>query len=167
MAGISLQDFSVLKIKLQDIFFSHHFYHPPPLPSKVKWSAPYKPFAHDRRAILAFCIITAKHIRDRSLFIPWGSVVTENPKGGIAKNFGRIQRGDHSKLLGKCRHVVGGGGEAATGIVKVIKSYSAGSLQGSNIQRGDRLVFTLFSPKFISYVAQSFESIFESLEIAF
>ena len=44
-------------------------------------------------------------IRDRSLFIAWernqwflgeqegGSVVTENPKGGIAESFGRIQRG--------------------------------------------------------------------------
>ena len=33
------------------------------------------------------------------------SVVTENPKGGIAENFGRIQRrGDHSYLLGKWRH---------------------------------------------------------------
>ena len=29
------------------------------------------------------------------------SVVTENPKGGIAENVGRIQRGDHSNLLGK------------------------------------------------------------------
>ena len=29
-----------------------------------------------------------------------GSVVTENPKGEITKNFGRIQRGDHSNLLG-------------------------------------------------------------------
>ena len=28
-----------------------------------------------------------------------GSVVTENPKGGIAENLGRIQRGDHSNLL--------------------------------------------------------------------
>ena len=28
-------------------------------------------------------------------------VVTENPKGGITENFGRIQRGDHSNLLGK------------------------------------------------------------------
>ena len=27
------------------------------------------------------------------------SVVTENPKGGIAENVGRIQRGDHSNLL--------------------------------------------------------------------
>ena len=51
--------------------------------------------------MLACCIITAKHIRDRSLFIPWGSVVTENPEGGIAENFGRIQMGDHSRLLGK------------------------------------------------------------------
>ena len=32
------------------------------------------------------------------------SVVTENPKGGIAKNFGKTQRGDHSNLLGKLRH---------------------------------------------------------------
>ena len=30
-----------------------------------------------------------------------GSGVTENPKGGIAENFGRIQREDHSNLLGK------------------------------------------------------------------
>ena len=30
-----------------------------------------------------------------------GSVVTENPKGGIAENFGRIQTGDDSNSLGK------------------------------------------------------------------
>ena len=30
-----------------------------------------------------------------------GSVVTENPKGGITEIFGRIQRGDHSNLLRK------------------------------------------------------------------
>jgi len=29
-----------------------------------------------------------------------GSVVTENPKGEITKNSGRIQRGDHSNLFG-------------------------------------------------------------------
>ena len=59
-------------------------------------------------------------VKDRSLFIVrgagrgiWGgitrrlgeqkggSVVTENPKGGITGNFGRIQRGDHSNLLRK------------------------------------------------------------------
>ena len=63
-------------------------------------------------------------VRDRSLFIVWGggggagrgilegitrrlgeqrggSVVTENPKGGITGNFGRIQSGDHSNLLRK------------------------------------------------------------------
>ena len=47
---------------------------------------------------------TKEDIRDRSLFITWGgggSVVTENPKGRIAENFGRIRRGDHSNLLGK------------------------------------------------------------------
>ena len=64
----------------------------------------------------------ANHIMDRSLFIAWGggagaegfrrgilnfwgkrggSVVTENPKGGIAENFEGIQTGDHSNLLGK------------------------------------------------------------------
>ena len=72
-------------------------------------------------------------VRDWSLFIPSGgenfrgdhlivgeqkegSVVTENPKGGIAENFGRIQRVDHSNLLGKWRH---GAGDVA----RVIKSY--------------------------------------------
>ena len=30
-----------------------------------------------------------------------GSVVTENPKGGINENFGRIQRGEQLNLLGK------------------------------------------------------------------
>ena len=33
-----------------------------------------------------------------------GTLVTENPKGEITENFGRIQRGDHSNLLGKWRH---------------------------------------------------------------
>ena len=32
-----------------------------------------------------------------------GTLVTENPKGEITENFGRIQRGDHSNLLGKWR----------------------------------------------------------------
>ena len=62
--------------------------------------------------------------RDRSLFIAWGgsrgilgggedhlifrrteggSVVTESPKGVITEHFGRIQRGDHSNLLGQCQ----------------------------------------------------------------
>ena len=45
------------------------------------------------------------------------SVVTENPKRGIAKNFGRIQREDQSNVLGKLRH--GRGGSQ----IKVIKSY--------------------------------------------
>ena len=31
-----------------------------------------------------------------------GGIVTENPKeGGTTENFGRIQRGDHSNLLGQ------------------------------------------------------------------
>ena len=45
--------------------------------------------------------------------------VTENPQGGITENFGRIQRVDHSNLLGKWRHGGGGGG----GIAKVMKCY--------------------------------------------
>ena len=72
--------------------------------------------------------VSQREFRDRSLFIAWGlgrifggitwflgeqkgeSVVTENPKGGIAENCGRIQRWDHSNLLGKWRH--GGGRES-------------------------------------------------------
>ena len=80
-------------------------------------------------------IFETLYVRDRSLFIAWGggrilgritwflgeqkgeSVVTENPKGGIAETLEglRIKRGDHSNLLGKWRHV--------EGIAKVIKSY--------------------------------------------
>ena len=48
-------------------------------------------------------------LRHRSLFIAWqgggggarifgGSVVTENPKGRITENIGRIQSGEHSNL---------------------------------------------------------------------
>ena len=65
-----------------------------------------------------FFTVLIVSFRDRSLFIArggeyfrgdhsifgrkkGGSVVTENPRRGIAKNFGRIQRGDHSNLLGK------------------------------------------------------------------
>ena len=48
-----------------------------------------------------------------------GSVVTENPKGVINVNFGRIPRGDHSNLFGKWRHGRGG------------------SRKSSNVIRGD------------------------------
>ena len=47
-----------------------------------------------------------------------GSVVTENPKGGIAKNFGRIQRGEPFKFAWKMETHGWGGG-----VAKVIKSY--------------------------------------------
>ena len=67
-------------------------------------------------------------LRDRSLFIArggedfggdhliftkqkGGSVVTAEPKRGITENFGRMQREDHSNLLG----------EDIGGIAKVIK----------------------------------------------
>ena len=69
-----------------------------------------------------FCVKEEGPIRNRSLFIAWGgggvedfggdhlifrrtkggSVITHgNPKGRIAENFARIQRGDHSNVLGK------------------------------------------------------------------
>ena len=44
-----------------------------------------------------------------------GSVVTENPNGGIAKNFGRIQREDHSNLL--ANEDMGGVGSQKSSIV--------------------------------------------------
>ena len=62
-----------------------------------------------------FCLKEEGPTRNRSLFITGGggdhlifrrtkggSVIThENPKGRITENFGRIQRGDHSNVLGK------------------------------------------------------------------
>ena len=97
--------------------------------------------------------------RDRSLFIAWWWCVEDfrgdhltfrrtkgrisrnwEPKRGIAGNFGRIQKGEHSNCLRKLRH--GGGG-----IAKVIQSYWGDHLSEVTFQRGDRLSFTLFSPK--------------------
>ena len=46
-----------------------------------------------------------------------GSVVAKNPKGGIAENFGRIQRGEPLKFAWKMKTYGGGG------VAKVIKSY--------------------------------------------
>ena len=40
-----------------------------------------------------------------------GSVVTENPKGGITENFGRIQRGGPLKFFWKMKTWRGGGRE--------------------------------------------------------
>ena len=65
------------------------------------------------------------------------SVVTENPKGGIAENFGKMKRGDHSSLLGKWRY--GGGG--------CNRESHQSYYWGSNIYRGDRLNFNSFSLK--------------------
>ena len=45
------------------------------------------------------------------------SVVAKNPKGGIAENFGRIQRGEPRKFALKMKTYGGGG------VAKVIKSY--------------------------------------------
>ena len=70
-----------------------------------------------------------------------GSVVTESPKGGIAGNFGRIQKGNHSNFLIKLRHS-GGGGRGCESYQKLL----GGSPWWSNIQNRDRLNFTLFSP---------------------
>ena len=70
-----------------------------------------------------------------------GTLVTENPKGEIRENFGRIQRGDHSNLLGKWRRT--GEEEDRESRQKLL----GGSLQRSNIERGHRLNFTFSSPK--------------------
>ena len=52
-----------------------------------------------------------------------GSVVTENPKGGITENFGRIQRGGPLKFSWKMKTWRAGGGHA-----KNIKSYLGGRI---------------------------------------
>ena len=69
-------------------------------------------------------------------------------KGGISRNW-EPQRGYHWKLW---KDSEGGPLKFAWklshgGITKVIKSYKGGSLQWSKIQRGEKLNFTLFSPK--------------------
>ena len=46
-----------------------------------------------------------------------GSVVTENPKGEIAENFGRIQMGDHSNLT-----LAGGRGDRESHQIRGITS---------------------------------------------
>ena len=51
-----------------------------------------------------------------------GSVVTENPKGGITKNFARIQRGHHLNLLGKGRHGGGEGWQKSPNVIRGITS---------------------------------------------
>ena len=74
-------------------------------------------------------------IRDRSLFIASGGerggggggfqgdhLIFERKKGGIAENFGRIQRGGTSQICLENEDMGGG-------IAKVIKSYKGGSLQ--------------------------------------
>ena len=45
-------------------------------------------------------------------------MVTENSKGRITEDFGRIQRGDHSNLLGKCRHAWGGGAQTLSNVIR-------------------------------------------------
>ena len=70
-----------------------------------------------------------------------GSVVAENPKGGIAENFGRIQRGEPLKFAWKMKTYGGGGSRKS---LKVIKGdlFSEVTLKGR-----DWLNFTLFSLK--------------------
>ena len=46
-----------------------------------------------------------------------GSVVTKNSKAR-AENFGRIQRGDHSNLLGKGRYGGGGGSRKSSKVIR-------------------------------------------------
>ena len=66
-----------------------------------------------------------------------GSVVTENPKGGITENFGRIQKGDHSICLEN--EGMGGG--------------AGGSRKSSNVIRDDHFSEVTFkggSAKFLN-----------------
>ena len=60
-----------------------------------------------------------------------GSVVTENPKGGIAENFGRIQRREPLKFAWKMK-TYGGGGGGAPKATKIIKGgfFSEVTLKG-------------------------------------
>ena len=53
-----------------------------------------------------------------------GSVVTENPKGGITENFGRIQRGGPLKFSWKMKTWRGGGTRKTSKVI-----WGAGSLQ--------------------------------------
>ena len=59
-----------------------------------------------------------------------GSLVTENPKEGITETYGRIQRANHSNLLGKRRHMGGGGGrenhQNLLGGITSVKQHSNG-----------------------------------------
>ena len=59
-----------------------------------------------------------------------GSIVTENPKGGIIENFGGIQRGDHSNSLGKWRH--GGGGSRKSSNVIRVDHFSEVTFKGES-----------------------------------
>ena len=70
-----------------------------------------------------------------------GSVVAKNPKGGIAENFGRIQRGEPLKFAWKMKTYAGGGSPKSS---KVIKGdlFSEVTLKGR-----DWLNFTLCSLK--------------------
>ena len=98
-------------------------------------------------------------LSDRSLFIAGGGgariwvvdhLIFRRTKGGISRDWEtkrgdhwklwKDSEGDHSSLLGKSRHW--GGGERESHQILL-----GGSLQWSNIQRGDRLNFTLFSLK--------------------
>ena len=73
-----------------------------------------------------------------------GSVVTENSKGGIAENFGRVQRGDHSNLVGKWRHGGGGGGSRKSS--KVIRGHHFSEVLKHS--KGESVKFyPLLSPK--------------------
>ena len=95
-------------------------------------------------------------LRDRSLFIPWGRgggrgfwgdhLIFRRTKGGISRNW-EPNRGDHWKLS---KDLEGGPLKFAWkmktwGKSNVVREDHA--LQWSNIQSGDQLNFTLFSPK--------------------
>ena len=70
-----------------------------------------------------------------------GSVVTENPKGGITENLGKIQRRTTQICL-ENEDMEGGGGSRKTSTV-IRGGGGRGSLQWSNIQKGESAKFHL------------------------
>ena len=47
-----------------------------------------------------------------------GSVVTENPKGGINENFGRIQRGEPLRFAWKIKTLRGGASRKSSKVIR-------------------------------------------------
>ena len=93
------------KLLLTDVLFIYFL---------LQKNDPSHVFASYLAPVIIYCRGSAEDFGVITLFLgeeKGGSVVTENPKGGITENFGRIQRRDHSNLLEK----YGGGGRKTWG----------------------------------------------------